>query len=86
MERRSGSGLILIGILAVCAPLGLTRAGPVPVDADASLVHASGEIAALEDTAGRARLEEVRRRDAEFVAVAGPAPNFGLSRPGILLR
>ena len=86
MERRSGSGLILIGILAVCAPLGLTRAGPVPVDADASLVHASGEIAALEDTAGRARLEEVRRRDAEFVAVAGQAPNFGLSRSAIWLR
>ncbi|MCC7464370.1 MAG: diguanylate cyclase [Gammaproteobacteria bacterium] len=86
MERRFWSDLFAVGVLAVCAPLGAAHADAVPVDAAASLVRASGAIAALEDTAGRARLEEIRHRDAEFVAVAGQAPNFGQTRSAIWLR
>ena len=40
----------------------------------------------LEDTAGRARLEEIRHRDAEFVTVSDTTPNFGLSRSAFWLR
>ena len=86
MERRCWLALVLAGVLAGVASPSLVLAAPVPVDADASLVHAGGDVAALEDTAGRARLEEVQRRDAEFVAVDGPAPNFGPTRSAIWLR
>ncbi|MFO1400301.1 MAG: diguanylate cyclase [Steroidobacteraceae bacterium] len=86
MERRCWLALVLAGVLAGVASPSLVLAAPVPVDADASLVHAGGDVAALEDTAGRARLEEVQRRDAEFAAVDGPAPNFGPTRSAIWLR
>jgi diguanylate cyclase (GGDEF)-like protein len=86
MERHSWRALAMAAVLAGCAPAGLARADTIPVDADASLVHAAGEITALEDTAGRARLEDIRRRDAEFTPVDGTVPNFGMSRSAIWLR
>jgi diguanylate cyclase (GGDEF)-like protein len=73
-------------LLSCLAAPGVAAADTVPVAADAALVHATAPVAWLEDTAGRARLEEIRRRDAEFRAVDGMVPNFGLSRSAFWLR
>ena len=73
-------------LLAGLVLAGRAAAEPLPVDADPALVHAVGDAAYLEDTAGRTRLEEIRRRGSEFAPLADTAPNFGLSRSAFWLR
>jgi diguanylate cyclase (GGDEF)-like protein len=86
MERPSRVVAACAFWLACRAVPGLAAADAVQVDADAALVHGTDAVSWLEDTAGRARLEEIRRRDAEFIAVGGATPNFGLSRSAFWLR
>ncbi len=86
METPSRVAAACAFLLACLAARGAAAADPVRVDADAALVHATDAVAWLEDTGGRARLEEIRARDAEFAPVEGAAPNFGLSRSAFWLR
>jgi two-component system, sensor histidine kinase LadS len=86
MERPFRVAAACTFLLSCLAAPGVTAADALRVDADAALVHATDPVSWLEDTAGRARLEEIRHRDAEFIAVDGATPNFGLSRSAFWLR
>ena len=86
MERPSRVVAACAFWLACVSAPDLAAADAVQIDADAALVRGTEAVSWLEDTAGQARLEEIRRRDAEFIAVDGATPNFGLSRSAFWLR